>query len=86
MTLRLVDKDNVVPLVTAWTRDILSGAQGFAAAVEDGSLALRQALIVTVDENGMVDFAAIGEQPTIAEAIGTIELCKLKIGMGAFRS
>lgn len=81
MTLRLVD--NVVPLPGCELTDMEAAAQGFADAVPE--LNLTSALVVTVDDRGIVDFVCLGEQVTTSVAIGLLELVKAKIIAGAFK-
>lgn len=81
--MRLVS--NVVRLPGTELADVADAAQGFANAIADGDLRLRQAIIVTVDPDGYVDFACIGEQPGTAEAIGLLELAKARIVAGSFK-
>lgn len=84
MSLRLVDKDNVETLPVANPTNILASIQGFADAIGDETLKPTTAILITV-EDGMVDFAAFGEQPDVARAIGIIELAKAKIISGSWR-
>lgn len=84
MSLRLVDKDNVATLPVANPTNILAAIQGFADAIGDETLNPSTAILITV-EDGMVDFAAFGEQPSVATALGLIELAKAKIVAGSWR-
>jgi len=84
MSLRLVDKDNVETLPVANPTNILAAIRGFADAIADETLKPTTAILVTV-EDGMVDFAAFGEQPDVARALGIIELAKAKIVAGSWR-
>lgn len=84
MSLRLVDKDNVATLPVANPTNILASIRGFADAIDDETLKPSTALLITV-EDGLVDFAAFGEQPDVARALGIIELAKAKIVAGSWR-
>lgn len=84
MSLRLVDKDNVETLPVANPTNIMASIQGFADAIFDETLKPTTAILITV-EDGMVDFAAFGEQPDVARALGIIELAKAKIISGSWR-
>lgn len=83
--LRVVEKENVTALPVGNLREIVSAAQGFADAVAEGGIALRSAIIVTVDREGLLDIACLGEQPLSSEAVGMLELAKAKIVAGTFR-
>lgn len=84
MSLRLVDKDNVATLPVANPTNILASIRGFADAIDDETLKPSTALLITV-EDGLVDFAAFGDQPDVARALGIIELAKAKIVAGSWR-
>jgi hypothetical protein len=83
VTLRLVP--NVVALPGSELADIETGALGFAHAIANGVLDLRLALIVTVDQDGIVDLVNIGEQALTDRAVGLLELAKHKLCTGAMR-
>lgn len=85
MNLRLVAKDNVAALPVANMHDIAAAAQGFADAIADGDLEGLETVVLITKRGGRVDFAVLGESPSIAEGIGLLELAKAKVIAGAWR-
>lgn len=64
---------------------IAAQAQGFADAIAEGRLELTTAVIVTLDENGCIDFACIGDPVRVDQGIGMLELAKARLVAGCWR-
>jgi hypothetical protein len=83
MTLRLVsDMTNVARLPEA---DVAAGLRALASAIEGGKLERAETILLVSLTGGMVDFAAVGKSPTIAETLGLLDLAHAKIVAGSFR-
>jgi hypothetical protein len=75
----VVDNTNVQALPVEYLRDIALAARGFADAVEAGQFeGLTLALLITV-QDGQVDYAPFGDDLNGAEALGYLELAKVKV-------
>jgi hypothetical protein len=83
--LRLASVDGQPTIAIGPTSHIAAEAQGFADAVNDGRLAIASAIIVVVDENGVLDLAFIGEPMRVDQGIGQLELAKTKLISGCSR-
>jgi hypothetical protein len=83
--LRIVDNDNVRTLPVGHVRDVAAAIRSFAGCIEDGSLTARKAILITVDEDGMLDFSCFGELVNSAEGLGLLDLTKAKIVAGSWR-
>lgn len=83
--LRIVDSDNVRMLPVGHVRDVALAIHTFADCIEAGQITARKAIIITVDEDGLLDFACFGDQFTSAEGLGLLDLTKAKIIAGSWR-
>ena len=86
MTLRVVvDNGNTVPFPALEAADVAQDARDFALAVESGKIGqIQSALLVLETDNG-VETIIWGDNLTVAEAIGVIELAKARFINEAFR-
>jgi len=75
------DADNVVALPVG---SVAAGLRGLAAKIDAGEVSPDSMLIIS-RASGMVDFAALGENISIAEALGLLDLAHAKIVAGAWR-
>ena len=83
MSLRVVDKGNVVAFPGGELADVVAAARGFADSVESGKINAKQVIVIAVVD-GRVDFTVFGPSPTLCEGIGIIELAKAKIIDGSW--
>lgn len=77
--------DNVHALPSTFVPQIALALQAYAELIEDGEISAKRVLIVTQDDEGMVDFAAIGEPLDTAQGIGFLEIAKAKMIAGLWR-
>jgi len=83
--LRLASVDGQPTIAIGPPSAIAAQAQGFADAIAEGRLSLATAVIVTLDADGIVDFACIGEPVRVDQGIGLLELAKARLVAGCWR-
>jgi hypothetical protein len=72
--------------ITIGLSDVAIAARGFADALDAGKASARTAILLTVNDEGTLETTWLGQGPTIAEALGLLELAKAKIVQGAWRA
>jgi hypothetical protein len=83
--LRLACVDGKPTAAIGPTSNIAAEARGFADAINDGRIEAQTAVIVTVDADGVLDFAFIGEPMRVDQGLGLLELAKAKLISGCWR-
>jgi len=86
VTLRLVGGLDAKVTRLETKADIVSGLRALANTIESGKLERAETILLVSQSAGMVDFAAIGKCPTIAEALGLLDLAHAKIVRGAWKN
>ena len=83
LRLAAVNGERTIPI---GLNDVALAARGFADAIDSGAVTSRTAILLSVNNDGNLETTWFGSQgPTIAEAIGLLELAKAKIVNGAWR-
>lgn len=77
--------DNVHALPSAFIPQIALALRAYAELLEDGEASAKRIILVTQDEDGMIDFAAIGEPCESAQALGYLDMAKDKLLRGSWR-
>lgn len=78
-------RDNVHALPVNYVPDIAAALRAFAELIDEGAVTARKLIVVHVDEDGLLDFAAFGEPFNSAEGLGLLDLAKAKIINGTWR-
>jgi hypothetical protein len=84
MTARLA-WDNVHPLPSSFIPQIALALHAYAELLEEGEVSAKRMILVTQDEDGMIDFAALGEPCDSAQGVGYLEMAKAKMIAGSWR-
>lgn len=71
--------------ITIGFNDVAMAARGFADLLDSGEATAKTAILLTVNEQGNLETTWFGEGPTVAEAIGLLELAKARVIQGAWR-
>lgn len=82
--IRLASVDGVSTLPVDLA-DVATAVRGFADALDDGKATAQSAILLSVNDAGMLDLTWFGKPVTTAEAIGLFELAKAKVVAGAWR-
>jgi hypothetical protein len=77
--------DNVHALPSTFIPHISAALRAYAELIEDGEVSANRVILVTQDDDGMIDFAAIGEPCDSAQAVGYLEMAKAKMIEGSWR-
>jgi len=77
--------DNVHALPSAFIPQIALALRAYAELIEDGEVSANRVILVTQDDEGMIDFMAIGEPCDSAQGIGYLEMAKAKMIEGSWR-
>jgi hypothetical protein len=77
--------DNVHALPSSFIPQIALALRVYAELIEDGEVSANRVIVITEDDDGMIDFAAIGEPCNSAQAVGYLEMAKAKMIEGSWR-